>query len=244
MTTDFIKFPSTPHLAVLGNTPVRDDKVLSVAEQNEFLERLIVVEEKIDGANLGVSFDEHGNIRLQNRGSYLTDQPAGQWSRLAGWIETRRDHLFDILGDRYILFGEWCAATHSVFYDRLPDWFLGFDVYDRDRCAFLSCHLRNQMLSNAAICPVPELAQGHFDSQSIAGLLRQSKVGSTVAEGIYLRHDAGDVTVARAKLVRAEFLQTMTEHWSRGPMRHNRLRPNRGCLNHTCDAMVINSGSK
>ena len=31
------------------------------------------------------------------------------------------------LGDRLILFGEWCAAQHSLDYETLPDWFLAFD---------------------------------------------------------------------------------------------------------------------
>jgi hypothetical protein len=32
---------------------------------------------------------------------------------------------------RHILFGEWCRAQHSVFYSRLPDYFLAFDIWDR-----------------------------------------------------------------------------------------------------------------
>ena len=40
--------------------------------------------------------------------------------------------LFEILSEKFILFGEWCYAQHSIFYDRLPDWFLGFDIYDKD----------------------------------------------------------------------------------------------------------------
>ena len=37
MKNDFFKFPSTPHLAMLADVEVRNDKVLSEAEQNDFL---------------------------------------------------------------------------------------------------------------------------------------------------------------------------------------------------------------
>ena len=53
----FFKFPSTPHLAVLENSNIRDDKVLSKEERELFLQHNVYVEEKIDGANLGISFD-------------------------------------------------------------------------------------------------------------------------------------------------------------------------------------------
>ena len=57
---DFFKFPSTPHLAVLLGVDVRGDKVMSEKERDEFLRHEITVEEKIDGANLGISFDGDG----------------------------------------------------------------------------------------------------------------------------------------------------------------------------------------
>ena len=40
-------------------------------QHNEFLRYELVVEEKVDGANLGISFDENGTIRVQNRGEYF-----------------------------------------------------------------------------------------------------------------------------------------------------------------------------
>ena len=71
MRDNFFKFPSTPHLALLGDVDIRGDKVMSEHERDEFLGHELVVEEKVDGANLGISFDSNGNIRAQNRGAYL-----------------------------------------------------------------------------------------------------------------------------------------------------------------------------
>ena len=71
MNDSFFKFPSTPHLAALPDVDIREDKVLSESERFDFLRHSLVVEEKVDGANLGISFDSEGNIRAQNRGAYL-----------------------------------------------------------------------------------------------------------------------------------------------------------------------------
>ena len=42
---------------------------MSEEERDEFLRYQITVEEKIDGANLGISFDGDGNLLLRNRGA-------------------------------------------------------------------------------------------------------------------------------------------------------------------------------
>ena len=68
MTSDFFRFPHTPHLVWLGEGTPRDDKVLSHLEVNALLSADVVVEEKLDGANLGFSLSTDGGLRAQNRG--------------------------------------------------------------------------------------------------------------------------------------------------------------------------------
>lgn len=67
----FFRFPHVPHLAWLGKGQPRDDKVLSPDEAAALLSGEVVVEEKVDGANIGFSASEDGELRAQNRGSYL-----------------------------------------------------------------------------------------------------------------------------------------------------------------------------
>ena len=133
MTSDFCKFPSTPHLVVLPGVSVRSDKVFDPKKRDVFLSHTLIVEEKIDGANLGISFDESGNIQLQNRGSYLLEPYIGQWKKIHGWLQGKLDPLFDALEDDLILFGEWCYAKHSIYYNKRPDWFLGFDIFEKKK---------------------------------------------------------------------------------------------------------------
>jgi RNA ligase len=219
----FFKFPSTPHLAVLEGVVVRTDKVLSDRERQEFLSHEIVIEEKIDGANLGISFDCYGNVQAQNRGAVLHMPAMGQWKPLADWISRKCECMFESLVDRYILFGEWCYATHSVFYDELPDWFLGFDLYDSTSQRFVNTPTRRKMFSRMGVHSVPTIAAGHFTLSQATALLKESHFGIAPAEGLYLRYDEGEWLAQRAKLLRPGFIQSIDQHWSRKNLRLNRL---------------------
>ncbi len=224
MKDDFFKFPTTPHLATLGDVDVRADKVMSEVERGEFLKHEMIVEEKVDGANLGISFDDEGNIHAQNRGAYLHLPGFGQWKKLWEWLAPHVDTIFEHLTDRFILFGEWCYAQHSVFYDRLPDWFLGFDIYDKQTSRFWSVGRRDKLLKKLNLAQVPTIAQGRFTLEDLEGLLSKSKLGSQLAEGLYLRVEQEDWLAQRSKLVRPAFIQSVDRHWSRSTIRLNRLR--------------------
>lgn len=223
MNDDFFKFPSTPHLCLLGDVKIRDDKVFSDYEKYEFLRHELIVEEKIDGANLGISFDSEGNILLQSRGAYLQGPLSGQWRKLYEWIDLKLDALFEHLTDRYIMFGEWCYAQHSVVYNRLPDLFLGFDILDKYTEDFFSFDRREEFLQLIGICSVPFINKGHYSLTELNSLLSQSKLGEEPAEGLYLRIDQGDWLKQRAKLVRPVFIQSIEQHWSSKPVRPNSL---------------------
>ena len=223
MRDDFFKFPSTPHLAALEGVDIRDDKVMSEPERIEFLQHELIVEEKVDGANLGISFDPDGNVLAQNRGEYFQLPGLGQWKKLHEWLSPKLDLLFDQLTDRYILFGEWCYARHSVAYDRLPDWFLGFDIFDKAAVRFLSCERRDKLFRKMQICHVPKLSHGFFSFTELFALLSQSRLGNGPSEGLYFRFDQGDWLAQRAKLVRPAFMQSIDEHWSRSGIQANRL---------------------
>lgn len=223
MKENFLKFPPTPHLAELAGVSVRDDKVLSRFQCDGFLQHDLVVEEKIDGANLGISFDVEGNIQAQNRGGYLDIPGTGQWKRLEGWLSLRLDTLFEALSDQYILFGEWCYAQHSIFYDSLPDWFLCFDIYDKQSDRFLSTNRRDTFCEEMRVVQVPIVARGRFTLSGLEELLNRSKFADQPAEGLYLRLDQDEWLIQRAKLVRPEFVQSMEQHWSRSSIKKNRL---------------------
>lgn len=213
--TDFFRFPHTPHLAWLGNGTPRDDKVLSPAEAHALLTGEVVVEEKLDGANLGISVDPAGTLRLQNRGQYLVPPLRGQFSRASGWLAQHAHALAPALGQELILFGEWCAARHSVRYNRLPDWFLAFDVYDRGAQRFWSTPRRDALVDTLGLARVPCLARGRMTLEAVKALVLtgNSRFGRGPLEGVVMRREGPNFLEQRAKLVRPDFTQAITEHW-------------------------------
>jgi len=67
----------------------------------------LVVEEKLDGANSAVSFGPDGALRLQSRGHYLTGGGRERhFDVLKTWAATHAARFWDVLGARYIMYGE------------------------------------------------------------------------------------------------------------------------------------------
>jgi ATP-dependent RNA circularization protein (DNA/RNA ligase family) len=223
MSGDFLKFPATPHLIWLGQTVARADKVLTRPEAEAFLRTPVSVEEKVDGANLGIGFDAGGNLLAQNRGNLVQQGTKGQFARLWTWLSERELHLFDALEDRFILFGEWCYARHSIHYTRLPDFFLAFDVFDRREQRFMSTPRRNELAAELKIATVPRVGDGSFSLAEVLQLISQSSLYDGPMEGIYLRQEDTSWLLQRAKVVRAEFVQQIGDHWSKQPLVPNRL---------------------
>ncbi|MDE7038809.1 MAG: RNA ligase family protein [Lachnospiraceae bacterium] len=216
----FYKFPSTPYIET-DMSIKRKDKVLSKNEVENILAGPITIEEKIDGANLGISFGSNGELRLQNRGNYLLTPLEGQWKRLDSWIDCHETAIFDVIMDKYILFGEWCYAKHSIYYNALPDWFIGFDIYDTEREKFLSVKNRDILLDRMGVKVVPRLGNGIFNIDELFRFFERSRYGDEKCEGIYIRQDQGRYLKYRAKLVRREFRQNIKEHWSKSGMQCN-----------------------
>ncbi len=227
--TDFFRFPHTPHIVWLASGAPRDDKVLSPQEASELLRSDVVVEEKLDGANLGFSLSPEGELRAQNRGQYLHSPHGGQFARLTEWFLLHGDNLQAALAEHaqsnLMLFGEWCAARHSLDYDHLPDWFLLFDVFERSQGRFWSTPRRNALAAALGLATVPRLLQGRCTLAQLEALLsrQHSQFRQGTLEGIVIRRESAQWCEARAKLVRPDFTQTIGEHWSRRRIAWNRL---------------------
>lgn len=212
----FFRFPHTSHLVWLGEGPPRGDKVLDAGEVRVLFDGNVLVEEKVDGANLGLSLDRDGGIRVQNRGQYLAQPFSGQFSRLSAWLAQHEDGLRTVLQPELILFGEWMAARHSLDYTALPDWFLLFDVYDRSQRAFWSAVRRNELADKAGVAVVPCVFQGHTTIAALQHLVNHTHSrfrNGQPLEGVVVRRDGPMWNETRAKLVRPDFTQAIGKHW-------------------------------
>ena len=235
-----IKYPRTQHLE--GSRLQPGDEDLDSVAFSELRERPLVVEEKVDGANAAVSFGEDGRLLLQSRGHYLRGGARERhFDLFKTWASRHQGVLCDCLQDRYVMYGEWVYAKHTVYYDRLPHYFLEFDVLDKQRGMFLSTDRRRELLRGLPVASVPVLARGEFKEldellrwigpsqyKSERWRHRLQKVASGVAhvqververetdptdlmEGLYVKHEDGEQVLGRYKYVRASFLQAVFE---------------------------------
>ena len=227
----FFKFPRTRHVVNTGGSAVsRDDIVMTLAEAEQFFKcgHIVAVEEKVDGANLGISIDAMWQVVCQNRSHFVTAATHSQFRSLDGWIDQQRWGLSQLLApDREILFGEWCYARHSIAYSKLPAYFIAFDIFDRNRGAFLSRAERDARLAPYDIPVVPLIAERTFASMDdlLALLSTRSAFCDGEVEGVYLRIDdpRTGLNVARGKIVRPDFIQGITEHWQSKKLERNGL---------------------
>jgi hypothetical protein len=230
---DFIKYPRTPHLC--GSRGTDDDKHLGPEESANFIaDRSLIVEEKLDGTNVGIHFTSAGRMVLQCRGHEITAGMHPQYDLFKQWAMAKRSHLEELLLDEFILFGEWLYAKHSVYYRRLPHYFFEFDIYDKAGGAFLDLARRLTMLAGTGIHTVPVIHRGAATLEELRDLIGPSQFDSifdnpatgradALMEGLYLRIEAGGRVTGRAKLVRPEFVEKVkqSEHWQ-----HQALVPN------------------
>ena len=236
------KYPRTHHLE--GSRRQPGDEDLDSVPFRRLAGRHLVVEEKVDGANAGLSFDGAGRLRLQSRGHFLTGGPRERhFALFKSWAARHQARLFAALGARYVLYGEWLYAKHTVFYDALPHYFLEFDVLDRADDAFLSTERRRALLAGLPIVSVPVLREGAGTSlEDLRALLgpsrfkspawrerlaeRCAEVGldpaavraetdpSDSMEGLYVKVEEGGRVVERYKFVRADYLAVVLQSGS------------------------------
>lgn len=223
-TDTIVKFPRTSHAINLGSA-TRDDKILGAAELSAIVgsNRYLCIEEKLDGANMGISLDRNGSLRVQNRSHWVTSDYHAQFKPLTKWLMDHAEDLHSVLGspaDRLTLYGEWLHATHSVEYRRLPGWFVAYDLYDAKTEKFASRRRLEATMEGTNIPLTPLLVEGMGCVKDVEELKKlvdgPSAFGAPGVnrEGIVIRHCEGDVLVSRAKLVRHGFCAG-NERWNR-----------------------------
>lgn len=230
---DFTKYPRTPHL--FGSKGTDDDKHLGEAESEAFIaDESLIVEEKIDGTNVGIHFTDSGELVLQCRGHLITEGMHAQYDLFKQWTAAKRHVLEEMLANRWILFGEWVYAQHSLHYRKLTHYFYEFDIYDKEQGVFLDLERRLGLLEGTGIQTVPVVQVGALNRDDLEGLIGPSRFDShfensvtdrpdNLMEGLYLRTEASGVVTGRAKFVRPEFVEKIRQstHWQ-----HQQMVPN------------------
>jgi hypothetical protein len=222
---------------LFGSTGTADDKHLSEADSVRFIGNdSILVEEKIDGTNVGIHFTPGSEMVLQCRGHLITEGMHPQYDLFKQWATVKRAVLEEMLQSDFILFGEWMYARHSIHYRGLPHYFFEFDIFDNVNQVFLSLERRLALLKGTGIQTVPVVHKGAIKKEQLVELIGPSWFESQfenpithrtddLMEGLYLRTEAEGVVTGRAKFVRSEFVEKIKQstHWQQQVMVPNLL---------------------
>ena len=232
-----LKYPRTRHIR--SSRKSGDDFELEDKPFEELFGKYLVIEEKLDGASAQISFDEDRKMLLGSRGHYLMGGlREKQFTQLKIWANTNKNDLYDILGTRYIMYGEDLECKHTIYYDMLPQYFMEFDVWDKEQNCFLSTKARRRLLEGLDYCAVPVVYEGLATSlDHLKSFIKQSlyrsdnwknslknqaqKMGldseqvfkytdeTYLSEGIYIKVETEEYTVDRYKFVRSDFVNKL-----------------------------------
>ena len=204
-------FPRTAHLPHKPNAS-EDDIVAEAFEVSVVFQCPVHVEEKIDGASMGMTlFDGYPVLRNRDhilKKGYLKDTPAKkQFVPAWNWFYKYQDRFRQLEG--YSVYGEWMWARHGIYYDRLPDWFIAYDVFDQNTGQFIEPILARKMLCDAGFA-VPFVRYigeiddyGHLEAMAN----QMSPWAENDSEGIYLKLDDGKQVTHHFKMVRKDFIR-------------------------------------
>ena len=237
------KYPRTLHLQ--GSGLQTGDHDLPMISFDALRGRHVVVEEKMDGANCAISFTGEGQLLLQSRGHYLQGGPRErQFDLLKVWANRFTRELWELLTARYVMYGEWLYAKHTVFYTELPHYLMEFDILDTATHTFLDTPRRQLLLEQAPfIVSVAVLQTGILTSdaqlrsllgpslfigvdqiQQLQAACESQQIDPATAthetdlsglmEGLYVKVEEDGIVRERYKFVRPGFLQRVFDSGS------------------------------
>lgn len=206
-------FPRTPHLPWKPNASPAD-VVARDAEAAVIFKKSVTIEEKIDGASVGFSvIDGHPSIR--NREHFLKKGFVGktaakkQFASIWNYYynNSKKFETLTKLGP-YSVYGEWMLMQHGIFYDRLPDLFIAYDIWNWQLGQWLPPDQSRATLDKCGFSIPCLLYKGKVEEyQQLEDLTqKQAAWSSSKLEGIYLRIGSETEVTHRFKMVRPDFV--------------------------------------
>lgn len=209
--TDMVKAPRTYHLPwSLGVTD--DDKTVTNDDLNAWEGKEVVVTEKMDGENTSL-YADHIHARSLDGMHHPSRSWVKQW-----WASIAHD-----IPSGWRVCGENVFAQHSVVYDDLESYFLGFGLWD-ERNVCLSWDTTLEWFALLGVTPVKELYRGVYDVKKIQACWSVNLENKQ--EG-YVARLAQEFPYSQfrkfvAKFVRPDHVRT-DQHWRAKDVVPNRL---------------------
>ena len=203
------KYPRTPH--VPWSQGASDDDIVAAIP---FEGKEVVVTRKMDGENFtGLTTGSHA------RSPDGRNHPSRDWAK-AFWMERSWK-----LPEGWRISAENCYALHSIAYDNLPGFLLGFAAWD-ETLTCLSWDDTVQLMYDLDIPMVDTLWRGIWDEKAVRALWDEKD--RDTHEGYVVRvTDSFPFTAFGdnvRKFVRRNHVQS-DEHWMHKPIVPNKLAP-------------------
>ena len=111
-----------------GDHRITDGQCRIATEKCRDRHDVVIVQEKLDGSNVGVAKLDDGSIVALGRSGYLAQtSPYEQHQLFADWVRQNVDR-FDFLTPGERLCGEWLAQAHGTVYTLAHEPFVAFDL--------------------------------------------------------------------------------------------------------------------
>lgn len=187
------------------------DHSLGKAQADILLEKprdwkdLIIVQEKLDGANVGILRQEGKLIGLTRKGHRASDSAMEQFQMFQNFIY-KNESLFDFIQEGERLVGEWLAMAHGTKY-AIDFPFVAFDLMKDDKRE-LYINFRSRIGVNIPVAHLLHIGQpisvkkvekllgdyGHHGGQEMAegAVWRVEREGRVDFLGKYVRHGKED----------------------------------------------------
>jgi hypothetical protein len=202
------KYPRTFHLPWSPGA-TNDDKIAK--DVSSLVGIPITITEKVDGSN----------ACMEKNNCFSRSHSGPPTHASFDGLKALHASLKYLIPEGVQLFGEWCYALHSISYDRLPSYFLLFNVYYTATKEWASWDEVSMYADELEFHTVPVLYRGIINNiQELRDITEQlaqepSQLG-TLREGIVIRasdtFNGSDFSKYVMKWVRANHVQT-SEHW-------------------------------
>ena len=221
----FLKYDKTYRIKI-PEFDVKGKLFLSDKEIKTLLAGKVSIEEKIDGANTGIIRHKKG-FSLQKRGSLVGQSEHAQFQYFHNWANYQNYDKIMAVPLWHLLYGELCWAVHTIFYDKLPDYFLVFDILNLRTGHWMSRVERDNFCHDFGFHSVPLLAEGYFNKTDLFKLIPEKSAFGEFAEGIVVKRYRKKEYI-RGKIVKPQFQKALDEedqHWTRRKLETNKLAP-------------------
>lgn len=208
------KYPRTPHLP-FTRAMAADDKILLSTDH-------------LKGQEVVVSLKKDGECTSLYKHSYHAKSLDSRHHPSRDWLKAFHATFAHDIPEGWRICGENLYAQHSIAYDDLPSYFMGFSVWDEKNWT-LSWDDTEEFFELLSIESVPVVYRGPYEDAIIQALA--DKLDTEKEEGLVVRLARAfryeDFAESVAKWVRKGHVQT-DEHWMHGPVIPNKLRRGNG----------------